>query len=326
MARHQWLRECGWGLKQLLGLWAWAVFLGLPVDPPTWVHCTRLGATTPCPDVLNTMVNYLTLEAAWKIVFLILGSVLIVPARWYGNAWRALRGGPDPIEETVRSLTTKLGEMERSVNARFLEESKTSTVPRVVGSTGASPEKWTVIYSSADGRHSDFLGTGAKNWEGRREIGEAGTGTFDFKDGILSIERTNTAGCFHVWLRRYIYGGVEKSYIEKNITLDRQRRFRVRCEAKVVDGSHSIWFTFRDQVQDAESPFLGNWNTEVRPDEWQPLSFECQFSQGRDCHLRIDERNLGRPSTSLQIRNLVLEEEGAESVLPPDRLGPTPDP
>jgi hypothetical protein len=61
-----------------------------------------------------------------------------------------------------------------------------------------------------------------------------GTGTLNFANGILNLQRSNVDGRYEITLHAYVFSDSEKDLIPKDDLIAGQRRFRNSWEAKVA--------------------------------------------------------------------------------------------
>ena len=164
-----------------------------------------------------------------------------------------------------------------------------------------------IIYdSSTEFQPYDFQGVGGQCWyqEEWTHKGPKGKGSLKFEEGnILNIQRTNTEGRFEVWLQRYLYDNIERTCIPKNELIAVRRKIHVSCQAKVVGGEHSLDFVWKNQ-----ETTLAYQRVMVTINEWLPIDLYFQFSPQVDCLFRIDDLEVSRVPSSIQIRNLLIAE------------------
>jgi len=133
----------------------------------------------------------------------------------------------------------------------------------------------------------------------------AARGRLSTSNGILILERTNNEGRYLIELERYIYNGTEQKVIPENQLLQGERRLRVKCEAKVTKGSHTLWFVMKDKA-------TGNWFSKkekvVDQNRWIQIALSFSFASTGACWLRIDDREVTHKGSSLHIRNLMVYE------------------
>jgi hypothetical protein len=154
----------------------------------------------------------------------------------------------------------------------------------------------------------DFRGVEGQFWSAteKKHIGPKGLGTLTVeKGGILNVRRTNTEGRFEIWLQRYHYDGVQKTFVPKNELIAAQRQVRVSCQAKAVGGEHTLRFVLR---QEQTGTWLANERIRINGNEWTPFDLYFQISPMEDWQLRIDNEDVSQAPSSVQIHHLVLAE------------------
>lgn len=178
-----------------------------------------------------------------------------------------------------------------------------STVQEVSDRLGDANEK--VIY---DGRThcdgADFSG-GGERFYGDSHDKPKGAGLFKVEDGVLNIQRSNTGGRYRVTLLKYFYAGVSRDYIPKNDLIAGKRLLKLTCEAKAAGGSHTGLFIVK-RVQDGE--WMAKHEQTFSQNEWTPVETYFRISPNEDCFLVIDDQQVSKAKTSLQLRRLFLAE------------------
>lgn len=131
-----------------------------------------------------------------------------------------------------------------------------------------------------------------------------GQGKFAAKDGIIDIERYNTGGRYSIHLNSYNYGNVlQKIPIDKSIS--GKRILKVTCEVKIIGSKHTLSFLFKANDQNV---FDHN-NYEVFKDTWEKIELAFSIDTYDECFLRIDDIEVLKVPSSVQIRNLLLYEK-----------------
>jgi hypothetical protein len=164
-----------------------------------------------------------------------------------------------------------------------------------------------VIYDSTKGyAQNDFQGKEGRFYVDNKPSGPKGLGTLAVEEGgVLNIQRTNTAGRFEVRLQRYLYDNLEQKRIPRNVLIAAQRKLRISCQAKVLGGEHSLRFVLKN---DETGAWLANEKVRVTRNDWTPITLYFQVSPGVDFWVRIDDEQVARAPSSVQIRNLVVAE------------------
>lgn len=160
----------------------------------------------------------------------------------------------------------------------------------------------------------DFKGASAQLWQNidgkDQPVSGFGKGSLEFADGqILSLQRTNDDGRFEVWLNCYFSAEGERTSVAGNDLLPGLRRFRVDCEAKAAGAEHTLRFVLRSDVT---KKWVASDERTISTNTWTPLKVYFQVPPNADFRLRIDDLNVTRAPSSVQIRNLRLIERLAE--------------
>ena len=126
---------------------------------------------------------------------------------------------------------------------------------------------------------------------------------------MLSIKRTNTDGFYHVYLQQYFLRGQGSTFIRRNELVSGTRRLRVSCEAKALNGAHLLNFAFRDMEAAARPAVPAQREIRLAGDNrYQLFVHEYALPAGRDFQLRIEDTNLEAADSSIQIKDLLIEE------------------
>lgn len=137
---------------------------------------------------------------------------------------------------------------------------------------------------------------------------DSAEGELTFKDGVLSISRTNTVGALQMWLENYFYAGKDhQKVLPKNESISGDRKLRVSCDVKVVGGAHTLLFVIKGE----NAPFgvhMADKSQRVTSNEWVSLETYFRVSPAQNCRFRIDDHSVSVPNSSVQIRRLVLSE------------------
>ncbi|HKF48496.1 MAG TPA: hypothetical protein VKB38_14125 [Terracidiphilus sp.] len=137
---------------------------------------------------------------------------------------------------------------------------------------------------------------------------EDAEGDLDVKDGILYIRRRNTAGTLQVWLENYtLPGQPSQRALPKNEDLAGDRKLRLSCDVKAVGGQHTLLFLVKGE-NDPAGVHLAEKRERVAGNDWTSVEAYFRVSPAKNCQVRIDDRSVSTPSSSVQIRNLVLAE------------------
>jgi hypothetical protein len=193
---------------------------------------------------------------------------------------------------------------------RYISEIGTAAINSSSGS-GSSPTSENVLYSTV-GRDLgfDWTGSPAQLWQkidGKDQaVSCFGAGTLDFSQPqVLNIQRSNHDGRYEVWLNVYMLEGTEWTKVSKDESMTGLRRFRIDCEAKAVGAEHTLRFVLRS---DATTKWVANDERTVTSNTWTLIKIYFQIPPSEEFRLRIDDMNVTRSPSSVQIRNLQLIE------------------
>lgn len=213
---------------------------------------------------------------------------------------------------TRKKTQAEIKKMEAETEKIRIEISKLGNISATVSYNLVSSSTERIIYDSSQREIGyDFEGSEDFIWttvDGKpAKASERGEGTLNFeKGGVLNIKRTNTEGRYQVWLLRYIFDGVEKPNIAKDELISGRRNLRLSCEAKVVGGEHTLKFVLKNEQTDR---WLATEARRVTENTWSPLSLYFRIPANEECRLRLDDLEVSKAPSSIQIRNLVLAEK-----------------
>lgn len=168
-----------------------------------------------------------------------------------------------------------------------------------------------IIYSGMNKEIGfDFKARGGHIWQMvngvDRAITDEGQGNVNFTTGGLDIQRTNTVGRYELWLQTYSVNNTITSTIPKNAFEARPRYFKISCEVKVIDGEHTLRFVFKGQET---GKIFGQNIRRVVEQNWVLVNTYFSFNPTEPCQLRIDDQDVLKAPSSLQMRNIVLTEK-----------------
>ena len=150
-------------------------------------------------------------------------------------------------------------------------------------------------------------GSGGQFWTGSgtssTPISPKGEGQLKFEEGALNVERTNTVGRFELLFQQYMYKGTEYTIIPKDHLISGKRRLLVSCEAKAVGGEHSLRFLIRDP---STGHRLAEDVVKVTTNSWMQYQVYLSADASADTQFRIDDEDVSKAPSSVQIRNIVL--------------------
>ena len=168
-----------------------------------------------------------------------------------------------------------------------------------------TPEmKETIIYDGRKGISDfDFNSVGEIINESTDKI--VAKGSVYVESGALILDRKNKEGRYLINFHRYLYNGKEQDVIPKNPLLPGERKLRIKCEAKVTKGSHTLWFIIKDNKTGA---YFAQKSKIIDKNKWTPILFDFSFSSTEACWLRIDDREATEADSSLHLIKLVIFE------------------
>jgi hypothetical protein len=165
-----------------------------------------------------------------------------------------------------------------------------------------------ILYSSRSTAHiTDFVAYGDRFFGEGRDKPRA-VGSFRLQNGILIIERSNTAGRFLAELRQYRIGDQVREYIPRNDLVAGRRIFTLTCEVKSTRGARKAIFVLKHNSRGdrlAEHPEV------VTQNDWSQVEAALRTSPFEDCYLRIEDLELTDSNSSLHIRDLILSEKAS---------------
>lgn len=137
-------------------------------------------------------------------------------------------------------------------------------------------------------------------------IGGRAMGSLTVEDGkVLIINRENTEGRFQAWLEQYNYEGETIDRIPREPTLS-QRIFRLSLEARALGGSHKLKFVFKNEE---DNTWPASSEIKITEEVWTKFDLYFPVSPMEKCRLRIDDVNVTKAPSRVQIRNIVLTEK-----------------
>jgi hypothetical protein len=135
-----------------------------------------------------------------------------------------------------------------------------------------------------------------------KETGELAQGSYEIKDGILNIIRTNTEGIFLLRIIQYNIDNERTSYIKSNSNIEGDRRLLVTFKAKVIGGSHSFRVIckkfFVDQWVDK-----ANYRFIIQNETYQGFAREIKLKANEDFRIQMDDIEVENPNSSIQIKD-----------------------
>jgi hypothetical protein len=190
----------------------------------------------------------------------------------------------------------------RAETDKILTEIK--TVSANVSYSLAAPAEEILFDGSGRIDGFDVRGSEGNFWKGSEPTSPKGRGELRFEDGgVLNIHRDNTEGRFELLFQRYNYKGEEHSVIPKDFTTSGKRKLRVSCEAKAISAEHMLRFVLREPTSARR---LAEERICVKSIDWTKFQVYLPADPSLDAQLRIDDEDVSRAPSSVQIRNVVL--------------------
>jgi hypothetical protein len=151
----------------------------------------------------------------------------------------------------------------------------------------------------------DVKGSEGQFWDNNSQpISPKGRGELKFEDGgVLNVKRTNTDGRFELLFQRYIYKTGEHPLIPKDDLISGRRKLRVGGEAKSAGADHTLLFMLRDPSTKEK---LAVDRVRVTTSQWTSFQVFLSADPNVDCQLRIDDEEVSRAPSSVQLRNIIL--------------------
>ncbi|HEY5750958.1 MAG TPA: hypothetical protein VIU12_33070 [Chryseolinea sp.] len=166
-----------------------------------------------------------------------------------------------------------------------------------------------VYYDGTNPVQFDFKIERQRNYDNvaKKEIGEKAGGDFSIIDNILNIERTDNNGRFTVTIQSYTKSSVTSDCIKVDPTIGQQRKFQVTCEMKSLKShKHKLDFVLRN-IDSFE--WIANKEFIVQSYEWTKFEAFFRVTPDRSFRLKIYDKSVENPPSSIQIRNLKIVEK-----------------
>jgi len=154
---------------------------------------------------------------------------------------------------------------------------------------------------------NDFTGNGALAWDyvAHRFADGKGEGSHEIKDNVITISRSNTAGRYELYLKRFVFDGVNCITVPVNTTQD-IRRLRLTGEVKKETASHLLRFVFKGEES---KEVLDEKDYVAFSPDWEKIELHFWVSAKEASIFRIDDLSVLEAPSAVQIRNLVLMEK-----------------
>jgi hypothetical protein len=198
----------------------------------------------------------------------------------------------------------ELSKNKRSISEIPLPISSSKPTPSLLS---VEPPTSRVLFDMNKADEKWFYGKPEFNYDTKGvQYGKKATGSYNFTNSILEIERSNTDGKYVIKLIKYISGEGTSNLIEKDKMHVGDRIVRISFSAKVSQGSHMIWFVPK---RPGEHSWIGNTyaNQTVASLNWSRLNLEFSISQNLDFEIYIQDSDTKNANTSLQIKDLIIQ-------------------
>jgi len=165
----------------------------------------------------------------------------------------------------------------------------------------------TLIFDSNLVDKKIFTGYGQQAWDAptRKLVGVVGSGSFDFRDKILTVNRTNREGRFIIPITKYFFHSEIVSFIPQYIYGKSPRHFQVKYLSRSISGIHRLVFVFRKKDG---YDWINSSTIIIQEKEWTNqvtgYSINSDLEFVMELHTYLDS---SAPAT-LQIKDLIIEE------------------
>lgn len=166
-------------------------------------------------------------------------------------------------------------------------------------------ESSVLLFNSASSKAHYFICTEETNWQGDKPVGERAKGKFTFDNYIINIERDNTDGRYLIIISNYL--GNNKSLIEKDIEKV-ERIIKFQFQSKIIDGSHTLKFIAKDPIT-RKWVHRANVEMQISSTSWRDYNSHIRIPGDKDFIITIDDVDVRKAPSSIQIRNLKITEE-----------------
>lgn len=208
----------------------------------------------------------------------------------------------------TRAEVKKLEAEAKEINLRI------DNVSRISASIGfkSSDTMERVIYDSTQEDIGYGFSKGFEDYIWKRidgkdtRVGKQARGALTIEGGkVLTINRENTEGRFEVWLERYSYEGEITQRIPKEPALN-QRNFRLSLEVRAMGASHKLRFVFKNEE---DNTWPASAAITITEEIWTKFDLYFPVSPMEKCRFRIDDIEVSKAPSRVQIRNVVLTEK-----------------
>lgn len=182
---------------------------------------------------------------------------------------------------------------------------------RLLGTLNKSKHQKVIYDGRNRGISFDFKGHPNSFWAGRgaeaRRTSPVADGNLTFESGgILTVSRKTMVGRFEIWLLEYDYQGTRGNVVPRRDKAFGDRKIWVHCEARAIDATHGLRFILKNEETES---WLANEKWTVEPSDWTPIDVYFRVDPSLDFWFRIDDEEVSRVPSRVQIRSVVLAEE-----------------
>jgi len=120
----------------------------------------------------------------------------------------------------------------------------------------------------------------------------------------MNIDRTDNNGKFELKLSKYLSNHID--YLEKDATLNKQRKLHFSFEAKKTgNGSHNLEIVVKDNDN---GHWISSRSFPIEHEEWKKKDAYFRIANTKNFYFRFDNKQVTTPPSSVQIRNVRLIE------------------
>jgi hypothetical protein len=204
------------------------------------------------------------------------------------------------VANQERDFTRERQNLRHEINAKFypLEKRFYNQLPGTEA----------VVYDgSKEIKPTDFAGNGARAWDyvAHRFSDGSGEGSHQINGNDITINRTNTAGRYELYLKRFVFEEKECNVVPANPAQD-ARNVRLTFEAKRENASHLLRFVFKGENS---KEVLDEKDYVVFNPDWEKVELYFSVSAKEPSLFRIDDLSVLEAPGAVQIRNLILFEK-----------------
>jgi len=266
----------------------------------------RLVKLIICAGAIALLIIRLILPSV-QIDSVTIGLLIVAILPWLPSLLESAKL-PGGWELKFRALEQKLETQTEKIRTQIgnNQENLSASVSYQVANTTER-----IIYDSKNREAGyDFKGSEGQIWKtvGGKDVATTskGLGMLLFEKDSINLQRTNTDGRYEVLLQTYFYDSGEKQSIPKDEKVQGPRHLRIGCEVRVQGGEHTLKFVFKGSET---GKWLAQGERRITQDQWVPVNMYFLVSPSEECRLRIDDQEVSRVPSSLQIRNFVLAEK-----------------